>query len=141
MSSALIEKIIEKNNYPRLTEHDLDGFFTSSEYCVLFFTGEVRSFPESNDVAVALPELMAVFGNRIRVGVVDRESERRLHARYRFSSYPALVFIKNGGYLDVITRIQNWSDYTRQIAEILTLEVSEPPPFDFAKTCAGSQVA
>lgn len=141
MYSPLIQNMIEKYDYPLVTEASLDDFFQTSEYCVLFFTEDAKSFPESNDVAVVLPELMQAFSNRIKVGVVSRESERPLHARFRFSGYPSLVFFKNGGYLDVISKIHNWSEYTEEVARILDLEVSDPPPFDFSKVCPGSNVA
>lgn len=141
MYSPLIQKMIDRNSYPIITDENIDEFLNENEYSALFFTENPKNFPESNDVAVILPELMAAFGGRIRVGVIGRDVERPLQARFRFKGYPALVFLKGGGYLDVITKVRNWSEYTEEVDRILKLEVSEPPAFDMSSVCPGSVAA
>ena len=138
MYSPLIEKMIKRNDYPLVSQDNLELFSEASEYSVLFFTENPKNFPESNDVAVILPELMQAFGNHIQVGVVDRNHERPLQARYRFRGFPALVFLKQGSYLDVITKVKNWSEYTEEVTRILSLETSEPPAFDLSVICPGA---
>jgi hydrogenase-1 operon protein HyaE len=138
MYSPLIEKMIDHNSYPIVSQDSLDAFAKTHEFTVLFFSENPKNFPESNDVAVILPELMQAFGGRIQVGVVDREHERPLQARFRFRTFPALVFLKNGSYLDVITKVKNWSEYTEEVQRILELESSEPPAFDLSATCPGA---
>jgi len=138
MASSLVEKMIEHHGYPMVTTGNVDDFLHGNDYSVLFFSENPKNFPESNDVAVILPELMRAFGHRIAVGVVERDSERPLQAKYRFRGFPALVFLKQDGYLDVITKVRNWSEYTEEISRILKLEVSEPPAFDLSAVCPGA---
>lgn len=141
MYSPLVQRMIDRHGYPIVSEESLEGFLQEHEYSVLFFTENHKTFPESNDVAVVLPELMQAFGGRIRVGVVSRDDERSLQARFRFRGFPALVFLKRDGYLDVITKVRNWSEYTEEVDRIIKLEVSNPPAFDLTTVCPGSAAA
>lgn len=119
MSSELIRQMIEQNSYPVLTESTLEAFLKLNEHSVLFFTEDPKQYPESNDVAVILPELATYFKGRFQVAVIDREVEHRLHRRFPFDSWPALVFMQRGNYLGAITRVQDWVDYLREIERLL----------------------
>ena len=119
MSSELIRQMIAQNSYPVLTESTLEAFLRQNEYSVLFFTEDPKQYPESNDVAVILPELAAYFAGRFQVAVIDRDAEHRLHRRFPFDSWPALVFMQRGNYLGAITRVQDWVDYLQEIERLL----------------------
>lgn len=93
MPSPLIRILVEQHNYPMVDEHTVDQFLQQSECSVLFFTENPKHHPESNDVAVILPELMKRFGERVNVGVVDCNAEQALRARYPFNEWPALEAI------------------------------------------------
>lgn len=125
MSSALIEDMIEQHGYPVLTTESIDGFLASHDDVVLFFTENPQHFPESNDVAVILPELVRYFGGRLSAAVIDTVSERELYRRYNFTAWPSLVFLRRGDYLGTISRVQDWQVYTREIDTLLT---SPPRP-------------
>ncbi|MCW8943796.1 MAG: hydrogenase-1 expression HyaE [Sedimenticola sp.] len=119
MPSELIRQLVLQNNYPRLNETSLEVFLSANEHSVLFFTEDPKQYPESNDVAVILPELVAHFSGRFQVGVIDREVEHRLHRRFPFDSWPALVFMQRDHYVGAITRVQDWGDYLREIERLL----------------------
>lgn len=125
MASPLIENMIEQYGYPVLNEDSIDEFIQSQEECVLFFTENPTRFPESNDVAMILPELVKEYGGRFSAAVIDQASQRKLQGRYGFNEWPTLVFLRNGQYLGHISRVQDWMDYIVKINQILT---SEPRP-------------
>lgn len=127
MPSTLIRELIEKKAIPRVDEHSLEDFVRAHEHSLLFFTENPQQFPESNDVAVVLPLLMAEFGDRFQVAVVDRGSERRLHARFPFDSWPALVMLRDGDYVGAISRMQDWDVYLAEIERLLNTQVSPTP--------------
>ncbi|WP_428605797.1 hypothetical protein [Sedimenticola sp.] len=122
MPSPLIRQMIQQQGYPELDEATLVPFLAEQKHSVLFFTGDPKQYPESNDVAVILPELAARFTDRFRVAVVTREAELALQKRFPFSSWPALVFVRGEQYLGAITRVQNWSDYLVEIDRMLGAE-------------------
>lgn len=131
MYHPLIQKLIDERGYPRVTEENHNEFVGQPGTNVLFFAGDPKQHKESTDVAVILPELVAAFGHRLRPGVVADYPKigRELQRRYGFNAWPALVFVREGGYLGTITRVQDWADYLGRIAELLASEPSRPPGF------------
>lgn len=127
MTATSVHRLHEQYGLPLLDEHDVDGFLSQHEHCVLFFSGDPKRYPESNDVAVVLPELIKVFGDRLTAAVIAGSAEKTLQARYGFSCWPALVFLRRGQYMGAITRIQNWNDYIQEVQRILASEPSRPP--------------
>ena len=127
MRSPLIQALIDEHQYVLLTEADIDGFLQAYEDVVLFFTENPKQFPESNDVAVILPELVRQSGGRLIAAVVAESAERVLQKRYAFTKWPALVFLRRGEYLGVITGMQNWSDFNNEIERILAATPGKVP--------------
>lgn len=129
MPSPLIQNMIEQYQYPLLDEAAHDAFIQAQDECVLFFTEDPVRFPESNDVAMILPELQREYGNRFSVAVVDQSAQRKLQTRYGFNEWPSLVFLRQGKYLGVVSRVQDWISYLTLINEILSSQPKTAPGF------------
>jgi len=130
MPSPLIRDMIDKYRYPVLGTEDIDEFLAAHDDVVLFFTENPMHFPESNDVAVVLPELMRVFEGRLTAAVISQASERELFKRYNFKGWPSLVFLRRGEYLGVISRVQDWHVYIERIEAMLNAEPTPPPSIE-----------
>lgn len=126
MPSPLINRLVDELGYPRLDLSNFDDFIKSAPFSVLFFTEQPKRFPESNDVAVILPELVKCFP-QLTPAVIAPESEKALQGRYNFTVWPALVFLKEGRYLGAITKVQDWDIYQAEISSILALEPRRDP--------------
>jgi len=135
MTSPLLEQLQTRHGYPLLDADNYDHFVHGNDNVVLFFCNEPVQFPESHDIAVILPELVKVFSNRLQAAVIAKPIERELQARFRFTGWPSLVFLRNGEYLGVITGIRNWHEFMQETAGILASEPSQPPGFDLDKIC------
>jgi len=127
MSSPLINLLTEQHHYPLLSADTLDEFLQHNECVVLFFTEEPTRYPESNDVAVILPELVAAFPDRFVPAVVDRSLEATLKDTYNITVWPTLVFLRQGRYLGKITKVRDWSEYMESIPEILQHQAGHNP--------------
>lgn len=127
MPRTLIKKIVETHNYPLLTETDYDDFLAKEDVSMVVFTGDPKRYPEALDVIVVVPELEKAFPNNFTVAVVAEESERVLAQKYGITMWPALVFLKQGKYLDKIARIQDWDVYREEIPKILAKEPTYAP--------------
>ncbi|EGW20981.1 hydrogenase [Methylobacter tundripaludum] len=138
MTSPLLEQLQTRHGYPLLDTDSYDHFVYGNETVVLFFCNDPVQFPESNDVAVILPELSKAFSGRLQAAVIAKPIERELQARFRFTGWPSLVFLRNGEYLGVITGIRNWYEYIQETAEILAAAPRQPPGFDLDKVCGGA---
>jgi hydrogenase-1 operon protein HyaE len=122
----LIQSVVERAGYPVLTEKDYDDWLSQDGWQMVFFGGDPKRYPEALDVIVVLPELQKAFPQFL-VAVIDAAHERALAKRYGFSLWPTLVFLKDGEFVDMISRVQNWDDYLAQISVILTKSPTRPP--------------
>ena len=129
MTHALIQRLFDEFDYPEVTLETHDEFISQPGITVLFLAGNEKTIRDSTDVAVVLPELINVFQGRLIPGVVAADAERELHRHYGCTAWPALVFLRDGGYLGAITRIQNWAEYLRDISALLEADVRRPPGF------------
>ncbi len=127
MPSVLINRMIEQYEYPVLTEENIDEFINNQDECVLFFTENPTQFPESDDVAMILPELVKEYQGRFSAAVIAQASQRKLQSRYGFNEWPSLVFLRKGQYLGTISRVQDWADYLSMINEILSSQPKQAP--------------
>jgi hydrogenase-1 operon protein HyaE len=127
MNHPLIQRLYDTYAYPEVTLDSHDGFIDQPGVTVLFFAGDPKRFRDTTDVAVVLPELVKAFHGGLRPGVVATEAERALQSHYGFTAWPALVFLRNGGFLGSITGIQNWADYLEQIGALLNADSQAAP--------------
>lgn len=119
MSSPLIMRLINELNYPVASVGSLPSLLADADCLVLFFHGKPERYPESNDVAVILPELIQAFNGRLQAAVVAAEDEAALKERYPFNAWPSLVFLRAGVQVGTISKVQDWCDYLEQIAQFL----------------------
>ena len=127
MPSTLIKNMIEQYNYPVLNTENVEEFIQSQQECVLFFTSNPIRYPESDDVAMILPELVKQYGGRFTAAVVDQSIELDLKIRFGFRKWPALVFLREGKYLGAICKVQDWVEYIEKINEIMASEPRNIP--------------
>jgi hydrogenase-1 operon protein HyaE len=126
MMHPLIQRLYDDYGYPEVTLETHQAFISQPGISVLFFAGDPKRFRDTTDVAVVLPELVKAFEGALRPGVVAADAGQALQQHYGFTAWPALVFLRDGGYLGNITGIQNWSDYLRDISKLITAEVQQP---------------
>lgn len=138
MTSPLIEQLQTRHGYPLLDADSYDHFVYGAGTVVLFFCNDPVQFPESHDVAVILPELVKAFSGRLQAAIIAKPIERELQARFRFTGWPSLVFLRNGEYLGAITGIRDWQEYRQETVRILAATPSEPPGFDLDKVCGAT---
>ena len=127
MPSVLIRNLSDKHGYPLLGRESLAVFLQDYVDVVLFFAENPQHFPECDDVAVILPELIKSLDRPLQAAVIEQEFARELHRQYGLGGWPALVFLRRGEYLGNITKVQDWSDYLFQGNRILASAPTRPP--------------
>ena len=89
--------------------------------------GDAVRFPEGQDVAAVLPELMKSFPGRFSVAVVPRDSEDAVARRYGSQRWPTLLFFRDGQYVTAIAGMQDWDVYVKAMDAALRMPPSRPP--------------
>jgi hydrogenase-1 operon protein HyaE len=134
MTTPLIEALVSRHGFATVDEATVDAFLAAHEHSVLFFPGDAERLVESHDVAVILPEILKVYRS-LAPALVAPAAERVLQRRFRFNAFPSIVLMRRAGYLGVLSRVLDWSEYLAEIPAILAREASEPPPFRFPDGC------
>ena len=133
--TTLLKQLQTRHGISLLDADSYDHFVYSHDTVLLFFCNDPSMFPESHDVAVVLPELLKIFSQQLQGAVIASSIERELQARFRFTGWPSLIFLRRGEYLGVITGIRDWQEYLQETARILASAPSQPPGFDLDKVC------
>ncbi len=94
---------------------------------VVLLAGDAVRFPEGQDVAAVLPELMKHFVCRFQVAVVPRDNEDAVARRYGSQRWPTLLFFREGQYVTAIAGMQDWDVYLQGVAAALAMPPSRPP--------------
>ena len=94
---------------------------------VVLLAGDAVRFPEGQDVAAVLPELMKSFPGRFELAVVPRDSEDAVARRYGSQRWPSLLFFRGGQYVTAIAGMQDWDVYLQGVAAALRMPPSRAP--------------
>ena len=66
-----------------------------------------------------VPELARAFAGRFRIGVLPPAAARAVAPRYGFRRWPALVLLRDGGYVGAIDGLRDWDDYLAETRRLL----------------------
>lgn len=138
---VLVERLVQQHGARWIDTGTVDDWAGGAGDRVLFFGGDPVRFPEVLDVAVVLPELQRQFGGRFTVGVVRREAEDTIAARYAAQRRPSLVFLRDGRYVGVIAGMLDWDDYLQRVAALLAAAPSRVPGVGIPVVAGGGQGA
>ncbi|MCY1373002.1 Hydrogenase-1 expression protein HyaE [compost metagenome] len=104
----------------------------------MLLAGDPVRFPEGQDVAAVLPELMKSFPNRFQIAVVPRDHEDAVARRYGSQRWPTLLFFRDGQYVTAIAGMQDWDVYLSGVAAALAMPPSRPPTIGIPVVSQGS---
>ena len=125
--TRLLERLRAQSKIVLLDEEGLESFVMAGGDGMVLFTQEPDQQPETWDVAVILPEVLKLTGDRLRAAIITPDLARKEKARYGITRWPSLVFVRDGGYVGVIEGMRNWEEYTREIAEMLDKPIGRAP--------------
>ena len=133
----LVERLFTTHGYTNVDATGLDAFAATPGHGVLFFSEDPVLYRETLDLCVILPEIASAFAGRFRIGVLLPAAARAVAPRYGFRRWPALVMLRDGGYVGAIDGLRNWDDYLAETARLLEAPVARPPSIGIAVRAAG----
>lgn len=113
-----VQRLLSLPNVTALSGGAVAAFIAEGT-SALFFIGSAKRYPEVDDVAIVLPELMREYPGRFRVGVVDADTEPAVAQRFGIGIRPTLVFVRDGVEIGTIPRMRDWSVYLAEISALL----------------------
>jgi hydrogenase-1 operon protein HyaE len=124
----LVTRLIEQLGATRLDEAGFNEFIAGAGHTVLFFTEDPLRIKETLDVAVILPEIAAAVPQRLRIGVLPPALANAKAALYGVRRWPALVFLRDGGWLGNVEGLRDWAEYVAATNEVLAGPARALPP-------------
>lgn len=130
----LLAQLSSRHEIPALDAASFDPYVDAPGHVLVLFTEDPVRYRETLDLAVILPELLRAFPGRMRSCVLLPEAARAIAVRYGFRRWPALVLLKDGGYVGAIDGLREWQQYLQQLGALLEAPVSRPPSVGIAVT-------
>lgn len=134
--SGLLDRLVVRHGVTDLDEAGFQAFVEASGSGVVLLTEEPDKAAESWDLAVIFPDLLATSGSSPRAAVLRPGPAVALQARFGISRLPALLFLRDGGYVGVIEGLRDWGDFVAEWAEMLQKPASRAPTIGIAVTAA-----
>jgi hydrogenase-1 operon protein HyaE len=126
-AAPLLMRLVREFGASWVDETSVADWSTGGGDRVLLLAGDAVRFPEGQDVAAVLPELMKSFPGRFCVGVVPRDNEDAVARRYGSQRWPTLLFFRDGQYVTALAGMQDWDVYPGMVAAALAMPASRPP--------------
>jgi hydrogenase-1 operon protein HyaE len=128
--SSLLDKLVAKPGISDLDLAGFDAFMDVRSTGVVLLTEEVDIAAESWDMAVIFPELLTAVGGR--AGVMRPAQAKLLLTRFGLSRLPALLFLKDAGYVGAIEGLRDWVELVNESVVMLQKPVSRAPSIGIA---------
>lgn len=132
----------DRHGFRILDEEVFEDFAAQPGIALVLFTEDPAKVPETWDLAVILPDLVASLAPGVdarHVGILAPAAARPLAARYGIRIWPALLVLRDGAYLGTVEGLQDWAIYRRRLPELLAAAPSRPPGIGIA--VSGTPVA
>ncbi|PWR23149.1 hydrogenase [Zavarzinia compransoris] len=111
----LVARLTAERGIPLLAETAAGDIANGGGEWLIFLPGHGQNHAETADVAVILPELLAVFGGRLKAAVAAPDLEKTLRRRLDGIALPALVAVRGHELLGSISRVRDWHEYVDAI--------------------------
>ena len=133
----LLAQLVARHGFAELTSATFDAWVAHRGHALVAFVEEPAKLKESLDLAVIAPQLERAMPGAFRCAVLLPEAARAVAVRYGFRRWPALVLLRDGGYVGAIDGLRNWDDYVDELSRLLAAPVTRPPSIGVA--VAGSR--
>lgn len=123
----LFQRLICERCFEQITEENSDLFIKQKGLTLLLFIDDPERMKETSDALVITPELTDLFPEIKQKGVVTQPFARKLALTYGFRRWPAVVFLKDGGYLGAVDGLRAWGELVAETECVLKSKVHYPP--------------
>jgi hydrogenase-1 operon protein HyaE len=134
----LLAQLAARHAFAELEATTFDAWIAAPGHALLLFVEEPAKLKETLDLAVIAPEIAKAFGGRFRCAVLMPVAAKAIAVRYGFRRWPALVVLRDGGYVGAIDGLRNWDEYVNEVTRLLDAPVTRPPSIGVAVAAPGA---
>lgn len=134
---AMMAHLAARHGLAQLDAAAFEAFAAAAGDRVILFAEDPVRVPESWDALVVLPELLKLQPGGFTAVLPDLAAARMLAPRYGIARFPALLFLRDGGYVGAIEGLRDWDVYVREFAAMPARPVGRAPLALRAESSAG----
>ncbi len=135
---GLLDRLETKHGIRNLDQAGFQAFLHEAGNGVALLTEEPDTAAESWDLAVLFPELLTAAGAGLRAAVLRPADARIVQQRFGVGRLPALLFVRDGGYVGVIEGMHDWAELVAEFAAQLQKPITRAPSIGVAVTAESS---
>lgn len=128
----LLAQLVARHGFAELVPDTFDAWIAEPGLALLVFVEDPSRVKETLDLAVIAPEVAKACGDGLRKAVLLPAAAKAIAVRYGFRRWPALVVLRDGGYLGAIDGLRNWSEYVDEMNRLASAPVTRPPSIGIA---------
>jgi hydrogenase-1 operon protein HyaE len=132
----LVAALSTTHRFEALDVQGFDAFVALPGATLVVFLEDPARYRETLDLAVIAPEIARAFPGAFRTAVLSPAAAREIAPRYGLRRWPALVLLRDGGYVGAVEGLRDWSGYLDAIASLLAAPVVRPPGLGVAVRAA-----
>lgn len=132
----LLDRLVAKHALQEVDAQSWQVFLDAPGDGVALFTDDPEKTPESWDLAVIFPDLVAAAGTPLRAAVLRPAAARALQGFYGINRLPALLFVRDGGYVGAVEGLRDWAEYVAECQALLHKPVGRAPAVGIAVASA-----
>jgi hydrogenase-1 operon protein HyaE len=128
----LVAALTARHGYASLEADAFDAFAAARGATLIVLLEDPARYRETLDLAVVVPEIVRAFPGAFRVGVPTAACARAIAARHAIRRWPALLLLRDGGYVGAVEGLRDWDDYLAAMASLLAAPVRRLPGIGIA---------
>lgn len=125
--TSLLDKLVKKHEITNIDDASFEEFAALPGDVVILFVDDPDRSAESWDMAVIFPDIVAAVGARIHSGLLRPELALKAQSSYGIGRIPALLFLRDGGYVGVLEGLRDWTQFISDFQSMLQKPVSRKP--------------
>jgi hydrogenase-1 operon protein HyaE len=135
--SASVARLAEQFNARWVDEGSVAAWAAEGGDRVLLLAGDAVRFPEGQDVAAVLPELLRGVATPLAIAVASQDREDAIARRYGVQRWPSLLFLRDGAYVATVSGMHDWLPFVDLVKQALAKPASRAPGIGIPLVSAG----
>lgn len=126
---GLLARLADKHQIKSLEPADFAEAIKASGLHVILLTEDPAKVPESWDMAVVFPDLIAgmMKSEPIHASLLSPAASASIAPQYSVRRMPAMLFMRDGGYVGALEGLRDWSEFVVICKEMLQKPISRAP--------------
>jgi hydrogenase-1 operon protein HyaE len=129
---------VQRHGIADLSADDLPQFLQTSGLQAILLVDDPERSAENWDMAVIFPQLLKALPEAAMPALLRPVEARQVVPRYGVQRLPAVLFLRDGGYLGVIEGLRDWAGFVAEAGEILARAPGRAPSVGIAISSANS---